>query len=275
MALSGHLHLVCAADEHGRSHIRSQSFRAPIHLSKPHESEGVLVVNVVNPTAGLLAGDRIDCRVAVESGARLLLTAPSASRAHRTPDGRAEVAQEFDVAAGASLDVWPELFIPQGGASYRQSTIVRVAEGGELLFFELLAPGRVAMGEVFAYRSLDWATDVFFAGELIARERYRLSPESESVRALRAQFATAYYASCFAVSPRLNEESACWRAIHELHEAGAWIGCGPLRRGGWVIKLIAAGSVVFRQKLDAIRRELYAALGRRDPALRRAAAMHI
>ena len=56
----GHLHLVCAADAARAQLIcASQSFRAPIHLSKPHLDEGVLVVNVVNPTAGLLAGDRI------------------------------------------------------------------------------------------------------------------------------------------------------------------------------------------------------------------------
>ncbi|MGB8168325.1 MAG: urease accessory protein UreD, partial [Chthoniobacteraceae bacterium] len=256
--LVGHLHLVCAADADGRSYLRSQSFRAPIHLSKPHEDEGVLVVNVVNPTAGLLAGDRIEVRVSVENGARLLLTAPSASRAHCAPEGHAELVQEFDVAAGGWLDVWPELFIPQGGARYRQRTILRVEEGGEALFFETLAPGRVAMGEVFAYTALDWETDVFLGAELIARERYRLSPEGESVRALRGQFATGYYASCFVVSPLLGAESPCWRAIHELHGAEAWIGCSPLRRGGWVIKAVAAGSVALRRKLAAIRRELYA-----------------
>ncbi len=270
--LTGHLHLVCAADGLGRSYLRSQSFRAPVHLSKPHEDEGVLVVNVVNPTAGLLSGDRIDCRVSVESGARLLVTTPSASRAHCTPEGHAELIQDFHVAAGGWLDVWPELFIPQGGARYRQRTILRVEEGGEALFFETLAPGRVAMGEVFAYTALDWETDVFLGTELIARERYRLAPGGESVRALRTQFATGYYASCFIVSAALGPVSPCWRAIHDLHSAEAWIGCSPLRRGGWVIKVLASGSVVLRRKLGAIRRELYAALGRREPSLRRAAA---
>jgi len=267
--LSGHLHLVCAADEQGRSYLRSQSFRAPIHLSKPHEDEGVLVVNVVNPTAGLLSGDRIDCRIAVEGGARLLVTAPSASRAHCAPQGYAELVQEFEVARGGWLDVWPELFIPQGGARYRQRTTLRVEEGGEALFFETLAPGRVAMGEVFAFASLDWETEISLGGELIARERYHLAPESESVGALRAQFATGYYASCFVVSPQLVPGSPCWQAIHELHEADAWVGCSPLRRGGWVVKLVASGSVLLRRKLGAIRRELYAALGRREPSLRR------
>jgi len=70
-------------------------------LSKPHDDEGTLVVNIVNPTAGLLAGDRVRYDVAVESGARVLLTAPSASRAHRIVEGDARMAQEFHVAAAA------------------------------------------------------------------------------------------------------------------------------------------------------------------------------
>jgi urease accessory protein len=93
-----------------------------MHLSKPHFDADALVVNVVNPTAGLLEGDRIACRVEVETGARLLLTTPSASRAHRMNNGRAELVQQMRVAAGGFLEFWPELFIPQKGTRYSQRT---------------------------------------------------------------------------------------------------------------------------------------------------------
>jgi len=270
--MRGHLDLVCAVDEHGRSYLRKQSFCAPVHLSKPHLDEGVLVVNVVNPTAGLLAGDRIDYRVAVESGAALLLTAPSASRAHRMREGFAEVRQTLRVARGAWLECWPELFIPQAGTQYRQRAEILVEEGGELLFFEMLAPGRVASGEAFEFTELTWETDLFSNEVHIARERYRLTPESGAVRALRRQFEHAYYASCFVVSPRLTRSDACWRRIDELQAPDIWIGNGALGHGGWVVKCLAAGSVALRRTLAVVRRELTAALGRREPSLRRAGA---
>jgi urease accessory protein len=57
-----------------------------------------------------------------------------------------------------------------------------------LLFFESLAPGRVASGESFAYTELEWATDVRCDTVLVARERYRLTPEGEAVRTLRSAF---------------------------------------------------------------------------------------
>ena len=268
--LCGHLELVCALDSRGLSVLRHQSFRAPMHLSKPHLDADTLVVNIVNPTAGLLDGDRIECRATVEPGARLLLTTPSASRAHRMREDSAELRQELRVEAGGFLEFWPELFIPQGGTRYSQRTELHVAEGGELLFFESLAPGRVAFGEAFAFHELNWATDLRCAGELVARERYRLTPDGEAVRTLRAAFPEAYYASGFVVSPRLDDRHPCWERLHALHTPEAWVGCGRLARGGWVIKCLAAGSVALRRVLNTVRQELYTALEHPAPALRRA-----
>jgi len=269
VALSGHLELVCALDSRGMSVLRHQSFRAPMHLSKPHFDADALVVNVVNPTAGLLEGDRIACRVEVETGARLLLTTPSASRAHRMNNGRAELVQQMRVAAGGFLEFWPELFIPQKGTRYSQRTELTVEGDGELLFSESLAPGRVASGESFAYTELEWATDVRCDTVLVARERYRLTPEGEAVRTLRSAFPDAYYASGFVISDRL-ERHEVWERIHALHASDAWIGCSRLANRGWAIKLVAAGSVALRRMLQAVRSELYRAMNRPAPSLRRA-----
>ena len=267
--LSGHLELICAPDGRGVSTLRHQSFRAPMHISKPHHDAGMLVVNVVNPTAGFLDGDRVECRIEVEAGGRLVLTTPSASRAHRMRDGFAELRQELRVANGGFLEFWPELFIPQGGACFRQKTMLEVEEGGELLFFESLAPGRVAAGESFAFRELEWETDVRLAGSSIARERYRIRPGEESVRTLRRVFPDAYYASGFVVSGKLTDKHPCWRRLHDLQTQEAWIGCGRLASGGWVIKMLAAGSVELRRMLQAVRVEIYAALGQVMPSVRR------
>ncbi len=275
MSLSGHLDLVCALGGDGRTFIREQSFSAPIHLSKPHQEEDVLVVNVANPTAGLFAGDRIRYDVAVESGARVLLTAPSASRAHRVaeaePNGdpaNARVEQVFRVAPGAWLECWPEMFIPQGGARYRQRTVAHIEEGGAALLIEMIAPGRTASGEVFAFAELDWETELFCGPEKVARERYVLTPESATLAALRGRFPEGYYASCFVVSPQLAGHG-CWQRIHDLHGDEAWVGVSALVRGGWAIRVLAAGSIALRRVIAAVRREIYGALGRRAPGLRR------
>ena len=64
---SGNLALRAEARPDGRTVLAGQSFRAPFHLSKSYwdVDAGVLIVQVVNPTAGILAGDRLESSVAV------------------------------------------------------------------------------------------------------------------------------------------------------------------------------------------------------------------
>lgn len=86
---AGHLELTCSADAAGRSYLSHQSFRAPFHISKPYPDEHALIVQVINPTAGLFAGDVLRSDIRVEAGGRLHNTSPSASRVHRVTAGLA------------------------------------------------------------------------------------------------------------------------------------------------------------------------------------------
>ena len=141
--MKGHLHLTCACDGAGRSALREQSFRAPFHLSKPHEDAGALVVNVVNPTAGIFDGDELELQATVEAGARLVLTAPSANRIYQSRSGRpALVRQTVRAAARSLVEFLPEPLIPHAGSVYEQHTELHAAAGAEMLFFEWLSPGR-------------------------------------------------------------------------------------------------------------------------------------
>lgn len=196
--MKGHLHLTASVDGEGRTFLSAQSFCAPLHLSKPHTDEGALVVNVVNPTAGLFDGDEVDVEVGVETGARLVLTTPSAARVYRARSERpARVCQKIHVAAGGFVEFFPELFIPHGGSRYHQQTQLRVEEGGQMLYCEWLAPGRVARGEVFDYEELCWETDVWHGNLLSARERWRLTPHDASLTALRTAFPASHYLGFF------------------------------------------------------------------------------
>ena len=99
---SGHLSLRAGVGNHGRTALVSQSFRAPYHLSKPYwdEDAKTLLVQVVNPTAGILAGDRLESDISVDAGAALLVTTPSASRVFKMKaGGTAECQQRFAVGA--------------------------------------------------------------------------------------------------------------------------------------------------------------------------------
>lgn len=264
--MNGHLHLTASCYENGQTYLRQQSFRAPLHLSKPHEDVGALVVNLVNPTAGMFDGDEIDCRVTVEPGARVVLTTPSANRVYRARSERpALMTQEFTVMEGGFLEFYPEPMIPQGGALYHQRTRLQVEPGGDLLFFEWLAPGRVARGEVFEYQRLQWDTDVHHGGRLVARERYTLDPRTDSLEALQVAHPGSHYLGCFV----LGGFTLPAEALEALQNEHTHLGFGPLPAGGWVVKALCADSLATRRLLKSLRATFYAAMGREMPTLGR------
>ncbi len=265
--LHGHLDLLASTDGEGRTVLRRQSFSAPFHISKPHHEADWLVVNLASPTPGLLSGDRVKVKVEIATGARLLLTTPSASRLHTMSGGHAELTQEFTVARDGSLDFSPEYLIPQRGTRYRQRTRISVEQGGTLFWCESIAPGRTASGEIFAYEELRFATDIFVGATHALRERFALAPGEAALNALRARFSTAYYASIVCVAPGISAPAG---ALEELHDPQtAWVGITALPAGGLVVKMIAADSVAFRDRLARARQILYEAAGEVMPSLRR------
>jgi urease accessory protein len=259
--LSGHLALRAAPRAHGRTVLAAQSFRAPYHLSKPYwDAEArTLLVQVVNPTAGILSGDRLASDIAVDKGAALLVTTPSASRVFKMKDGAAECRQNFRVAAGGWLEVMPEPLVPHRECSYRQTTTIEIETGGEVFFADLLMPGRVAHGEAWAWKSLCLETEVRLGGGLILRERFEQT--GEGLRAL-ATLAGSGADACFCNAVLIAAErpsDAKWRAaVGALHADGLWLGVSALRRGGWSIKFVARDSVRLRKALRDTRKILAA-----------------
>jgi urease accessory protein len=254
---SGHLRIEAASRADGRTALAAQSFRAPYHLSKPYwdaEAE-TLLVQVVNPTAGILEGDSLESDIAVGQGAALLVTTPSASRVFKMRDGSAECRQQFTVEKGAWLEVWPEPLVPHRGCRYRQTTKVQVQPGGGLFFVDLLMPGRIAhRDEAWVWDRLCLETEVRLAGEVILRER--LDMGGAELKALAA-LAGSGPKACFGNAVLVAEGDAAWLPeVAALHGDGVWLGVSALRRGGWSVKFVASDSIRLRATFKRVRQIL-------------------
>lgn len=263
---AGQLHFRAEVRDDGRTVLAAQAFRAPFHVSKPYwdADAGVLLVQVVNPTAGILAGDRLESDIAVERGAALCVTTPSASRVFTMRDGAAESRQRFRVAEGGWLEVSPEPLVPHRGSRYRQVTSVEIERGGQLFFVDQLMPGRVAHGETWSWERLVLELEVRAAGELVLKER--LDQSGAELKAL-AELCGSGAVACFANAVLLGEsaDADAWRReISALHGEGLWVGVSELRRAGWSIKLVAGDAVRLRQGL----KETRGVLARYFPRLR-------
>lgn len=255
--LSGNLSLRAAVDSRGRTALATQSFRAPFHVSKPYwdAETQTLLVQVVNPTAGILAGDRLESTIVVEPEAALLVTTPSASRVFKMKSGTAESRQHFAVAPGGWLEVMPEPLVPHRGCSYRQTTRIEVVPGGAVFFADLHMPGRIAYGEAWEWQRLCLETEVRLGGELILRERFdHAGAELRELAELAGSGPSACFGNVVLIAAPGESDAAWMKAVAELHRDGLWLGISPLRKGGWSIKLVGVDGIRLREGLRALRR---------------------
>jgi urease accessory protein len=270
-SLNGNLRLVCAATPARGTFLAEQSFSAPIHLSKSYWNGDTLLVHLVNPTAGIFGGDCLRTHVAVEAGARVLLSTPSAARFHPSRGRESRLEQHFEIRAGGSLDVYPEISIPQRDSISRQKTTIHLEPGAELIFLETLTPGRVASGEIFAFASYSWSTDIFVDDRAILRERASVSPGDNSIAGLRAIFPASYYASLVLVPANAERFGNDFpNEVAQLATSRSlMIAASKLNFHGWSIRLLAANSVCFQEGIRKARALIYERLGRKQPDARR------
>ncbi|MFA6963026.1 MAG: urease accessory protein UreD [Opitutaceae bacterium] len=231
-------------------------------MSKPYwdVDTRTLLVQVVNPTAGILSGDRLDSAVEVAAGAAVLLTTPSASRVFKMRTGEAVSSQRFNVEAGGWLEVLPEPIVPHRGSVFHQRTSLTVDPEGAAFYADLLMPGRVAHGEAWEWNRLILELDVRRGEDRLLHERF--DQDGAGLRALAA-LAGAGEGACFGnavvISPGLDAAPAWRDELHALHTDGVWVGASQLRLGGgWSIKFVAPDGIKLKQTLGAIRRILTA-----------------
>lgn len=253
---SGHLRLTAARRDDGRTVLARQSFRAPFHISKPYWDGQVLQVQVVNPTAGILAGDELELDIEVAPGAALRVTTPAATRAFMMRAGAAVCRQHYRVAAGGWLECAPEPLCPHRDCTYAQHTRVEVADGGELYFVDALAPGRAGRGELWAWRRLQLTLDVRANGEPVWRECLDLSGAMAERAAAFHGTPRAWLATVLVLTARIAADDPVWATIGRLHCGGRWLGVTRLRRGGWIVRVVAAGGQELRDTLGELRSAL-------------------
>ncbi len=141
-AVRGELRLRAERDATGKTVLADRHAAGAFHLSKPYWDGHALMVQWINPTAGIFAGDVLTSEVSVGRDAALLVTTPSATRIHARADpstAPGRQTQRFEVANNGFLEVLPEWLIPQAGSAFEQVTTIHLEERASLFYAELMA----------------------------------------------------------------------------------------------------------------------------------------
>jgi urease accessory protein len=137
-------------------------------------ADAAAVVSMLNPTGGVLGGDRLTLDVQIGPGAHACLTTPSATRVYRAAAGPAVQRVRIALASGAIAEWVPDHTIPSAGAALRQTLEVDAGPGATLIAVDAFAAGRVARGEAWRFARLESTLTVRDAAGPVLHDRFVL-----------------------------------------------------------------------------------------------------
>lgn len=219
---------------------------APVSLADP-----AAVVSVLNPTGGLLGGDRLLIEVDVGEGAHAVLTTPSATRVYRAPGAAAQQAVRLRLGPRAALEWVPDHTIPSAGAAFRQAIDVELDDDATLILLDAFAAGRIARGEAWRFAALEGALRIRDRRGWLFHDRFALGG-GDAAAGLGFAEGHAYFATVAVVAGSGLERFAA-EARHAVEGArGARGGVAALPRRGAVVRCLAASAPALTDLLDAL-----------------------
>jgi urease accessory protein len=218
------LELRFAYDAAMRSTLLSESlYEPPLKVVRAFTlADGAALSHLHNVSGGLLGDDRLSLSVRLDENAKVQLTTTGATRIYRAREeaGPAIQRTEISLAANALLEYLPDPIIPFAHARFSQRTEILLTPGAGLFWWEILAPGREASGELFAYDSVEMKADLRAQGRLIAAERVKLEPRKYSLSSPARLGVYRYWATFYIC--RVGLDPAAWLALEErLREAAS------------------------------------------------------
>ena len=197
-----------------RLHVIEQ--RQPLKVVRAFElDDGGSLVHLHNLSGGVLAGDRLSLDLRVDAQARAQVTSTSATRLYRSSvEARpAHFTTRVQVEDGALLEYLPDPLIPFAGSRFTQHTSVNLSPGAGLFWWDTVAPGREARGEIFSYDALTLSFDLRVAGMPVAIDHNDLHPASRSLRSTARLGPYLYFSSFYVCHAGAGEHT--WRGLEK------------------------------------------------------------
>jgi len=208
---------------------------------------GETLAHVHNLSGGILDRDTLRIQMDLAPGALAQVTSTGATRIYRSrfPESLASQRIEVSIGTGAYLEYLPDQLIPFAGSRFEQSARVELEPGASLIWWDRIAPGREASGEVFQFQSLASHFELIACGQHIAMERWTLAPLQHRMNSIARLGPFGHFASCYVC--HAEEPPAYWKPFEAQMQSIAdrlsspeivW-GATSLRAHGLVIRGVA------------------------------------
>lgn len=257
-----------------RTVLTRSSCTSPWHHFPPSylDDSGCVYTWLVNPSGGLVGGDRLSVEAQLHARSHVLLTSPSANRVYRSLVEPAAQEIRLSVGPDARLEWLPEVTIPFAGSRFRQSIHVDLAPGATVVLWDAIASGRVAKQERWAFASVE--NEICIRGLAppsqavpvpLLVERYRLVPD-ERLELVGLAGSWDYVASLFIIGDAVGAD--VWKRLDTMlavileERPGSVLGAVSTPAApGLAVKLVARSApdltVTLESLWGAVRKELW------------------
>ena len=190
-----------------RTVVVDQFWRIPLQVMPPsyQDEDGQAFLYLLNPTGGIVQGDRLDVEIRLRAGAQVLVTTQSATKVYRVERDCARETNRFVVEAGGLLEYLPDQTIPYAAATFRRSTHVDAHRTATVIVGEILSAGRVARGEAFEFTRVETELCITTDGVMRLLDRLDLRPATRPLPALGVWEDHHHYASLHVVGPGVED----------------------------------------------------------------------
>lgn len=164
--------------EDERTVLKDLYFTAPFKVMKPFSNKGFLSVMQMSSSAGIMAGDNQSIEICVDRGAKAELFSQSFEKVHKMDSGMAFRNTNINISEDAAFLYNPLPVIPFAGSAFENRLNVNLkGENSKFAYTEIIACGRKARNEVFAYKLYNSLVNIYRNEHLIYRDNTRLCPD--------------------------------------------------------------------------------------------------
>ncbi len=131
---------------------------------------GLPYILFMNPTGGIVQGDRYFYKFRLKEGAEAFITDTMATKIYKMDLNYSS--KEIDVYLGKNsrLEFLPRETIVFVDSRWHQRVVFHVSEGSKLLYCDIFCPGRIAMGEFWDFEIYSSKVVIEKDGELLLNE---------------------------------------------------------------------------------------------------------
>jgi len=227
----------------GVSRVTVNKSVAPLRLINPRVSGPACHVLISNFGGGLVEGDSVLLDLICRQGARLAVT--SVGNQHIYRSGQYGATQRVrGVLERESVAVFgPDPVVPHAESRFRQTQEWYVDPEASLLVAELLAGGRLEIGERFAFKEYSSKISVTVADRRILHDSFRFRPSVDAFDDPAVLAGRSYFLSIAMIGPRWSPsaESLLEESDRLRSRPGATLlsSVHPLGNLGYIVRAVA------------------------------------